>query len=139
MAEAKTKATAESVEAFLGDVADEARRADCRTLVDLMREATGAEPRMWGGSIVGFGSYHYTYESGREGDWFIQGFSPRKGDLSLYVMPGFEAFDGVLDRLGKFKTGKACLYVKRLSDVDLDVLRELLACSVAAMASQRTD
>ena len=133
MAELKTRPSGASVEAFLQGVADEARREDCRTLLALMRRVTGAEPEMWGSSIVGFGSYHYRYASGREGDWFVTGFSPRKRDLTLYIMAGFGDHDDLLARLGPHKTGKACLYVKRLADLDLDVLETLVAASVEHM------
>ena len=126
----KTGPTDASVDAFLRGVEDPGRRADCRALLEVMREATGEEPRMWGPSIVGFGSYHYVYESGREGDWFLSGFSPRKRDLTVYVMSGFKRYEALMERLGKHRTGKSCLYLKRLSDVDLDVLRELVTGSV---------
>jgi len=117
------------VDAFLSRVA-EPRRADCLTLARMMKQVTRAEPRMWGPSIVGFGTYHYRYESGREGDWFLAGFSPRKQDLTVYVMAGFERFPDLMARLGTFRTGKSCLYLKRLEDVDLTVLKALLAASV---------
>ena len=131
MASNKTQPTDASVEAFLDTVEDPGRRADCAALVRLMREVTGHEPRMWGASMVGFGSYHYRYESGREGDFFLAGFSPRKRDLSVYVMAGLERFPELLARLGKHRTGKSCLYLKRLGDVDPDVLRTLIRESVA--------
>jgi hypothetical protein len=108
-------------------------------VLDLMREATGADPVMWGTSIVGFGRYRYRYNSGREGEWPIIGFSPRKNDLTLYLMDGFAGRDELLERLGKHKTGKSCLYLKRLSQVDLAVLRELIFQSVRAMADRRVD
>lgn len=130
MAELKTKPNDGDVEAFLAAIEDEGRRDDCRAILTLMRDITGCEPKMWGKSIVGFGSYHYKYDSGREGDWFVTGFSPRKQALTLYIMAGFSRFDEILGRLGKFKHGKSCLYVKTLDDVDRDVLRELIAASV---------
>ena len=133
MAELKTKENEASVEAFLASVADEQQRADARAVCALMGEVTGQPPKMWGKSMVGFGRYHYRYASGREGDWFVVGFSPRKRDLTLYVMPGFQAYEGLLAKLGKHKTGKSCLYLKRLSDVDGAVLRELVTRSVAHM------
>lgn len=136
MAELKTKAHDASVEAFLDAVADERRRADGRAVLELMREVTGEEPKMWGPSIVGFGTYHYRYASGHEGDSCLTGFSPRKAALTLYVMPGFARFDEILGRLGKFKAGKGCLYLKRLADVDLAVLRELVAASVAHLRAE---
>lgn len=125
----KTVPTDASVTAFLEAVPDERKRADAFALLDLMREATGEEPRMWGPSIVGFGTYHYRYPSGREGDMFLAGFSPRKGALSLYIMAGFDEYEELMARLGKHSTGKACLYVKRLSDVDLPTLAEIVCRS----------
>lgn len=130
MAELKTKPNEQNVEAFLSGVADENRRQDCLALINLMKEVTGAEAKIWGDSIVGFGSYHYCYESGREGDWFLTGFSPRKNNLTLYIMSGFEQSEALLQKLGKHTTGKACLYVKRLQDIDQAVLRELVKRSV---------
>ena len=130
MAELKTKPNDASVEAFLSSIEDSQRRIDCRALLKLMKQATRAKPTMWGTSIVGFGTYHYKYASGREGDWFTVGFSPRKRDLSLYLMGGFAQNPELLKRLGKHKTGKCCLYVKRLVDVDVDVLRELIVRSI---------
>jgi hypothetical protein len=130
MAELKTKRTNAGVADFLKSIADEERRRDCETLVRLMKKVTKAPAKMWGPSIVGFGAYHYKYASGREGDWFLAGFSPRKQDLTLYVMAGNASFPELLARLGKHKTGSSCLYVKRLSDVDLAVLEKLVAGSV---------
>ena len=130
MAEPKTRLTDASVADFLRGVDDEQKRADCFELVDLMSDVTGEEPKMWGDAIVGFGTYHYKYASGREGDWMQVGFSPRKQSLTLYIMSGFSRYDELMKGLGKYKTGKSCLYVKRLSDVDRDVLRELIAQSV---------
>ena len=132
MAELKTKPTVTDVEAFLATL-DPARQQDCRTLVALMRAATGAPPVLWGTSIVGFGQYHYRYPTGQEGDWFLVGFSPRKTALTLYIMPGFERYASLLTKLGRHTTGKSCLYLKRLSDVDTDVLRELVSASVAQL------
>ena len=137
MAELKTKATNESVTDFLNKVTDKGRRDDCFAVLEIMKEVTGEEPKMWGPSIVGFGRYHYKYESGREGEWMITGFSPRKGDLTLYIMPGFDAFPDLMKRLGKFKTGKSCLYIKKLEDVDPGVLRQLVKQSVKKMAGTR--
>ena len=135
----KTQATTADVEAFLAAIPDAARREDCLRIVALMEAATGAPARMWGPAIVGFGVYHYRYESGREGDWMVTGFSPRKNDLTLYIMPGFDRYEALMARLGKHKTGKSCLYLKRLADVDMAVLETLVHESVAAMAPQRTD
>ncbi len=95
-----------------------------------MKEITGEEPTLWGDSIVGFGRYHYTYESGREGDWFLTGFSPRKQNLTLYIMAGFDDYDDLMNKLGKYKTGKSCLYVKKLQDIDLPILKQLIKQSV---------
>jgi len=133
MSELKTQRNEASVQDFLQGVADERKRADSLQLLQLMQKATGEAPAMWGDSIVGFGSYHYTYASGREGDWFLAGFSPRARDLTLYIMAGFDGFEALLPRLGKHRTGKSCLYIKRLEDVDTGVLRELVARSVEHM------
>jgi Domain of unknown function (DU1801) len=130
MADVKTKPTGSSVTAFLSSIDDEQKRRDSKALIELMGKITGATPRLWGPSIVGFGSYHYKYDSGREGDWFLTGFSPRKQYLTLYVMAGFSRYDSLMARLGKCKTGKSCLYVKRLADVDMDVLTDLIERSV---------
>lgn len=127
MAENKTQATEASVEAFLAQVEPARRAEDARQLAALFAEVTGFEPRMWGPSIIGYGRYHYRYESGREGDFLATGFSPRKSALSLYIMPGYQDYGDMLARLGKHKTGKSCLYINRLSDVDQDVLRSLIA------------
>ena len=126
MAELKTKPTDQSAVAFLNSLADENKRRDAFTILDLMRKISQAEPKMWGASIIGFGDYHYKYASGREGDWFRIGFSPRKQDLTLYLMQGFAQYGDLLAKLGKFKTGKGCLYIRRLSDVDLPTLEELI-------------
>ena len=131
MAELKTKRNDGDVEAFLNSVEDEKRREDSFVVLDLMRRVTGLEPEMWGGSIVGFGSYHYVYESGREGDWFQAGFSPRKQALTLYMMAGTGKHQDLYARLGKYSTGKSCLYIKKIEDIDLDVLEELVAASVS--------
>jgi hypothetical protein len=130
MADNKTKPTGASVDDYIASIASETRRADCRHLIRMMSRVTGEPPRMWGPSIVGFGSYHYRYESGREGDFFLTGFASRKGDLVLYVMPGFEPFADLMPRLGRHRTGKSCLYVKRLADLDPDVLEQILRESV---------
>jgi len=132
-AEPKTRPTQVSVEAFLDRAAKDERRKDCDTLLRMMKKATGAQPRMWGPSLVGFGSYRYKYPSGREGEWPITGFSPRKTDMTLYIMPGFTNYGELMGRLGRHKTGKSCLYIKRLADVDLEVLEELVTASVKAV------
>jgi hypothetical protein len=135
-AELKTKETAAGVEAFIAkqpvDVA-----ADCRIVMDLMRKATGEEPKMWGPSIVGYGRYAYTYDSGREGEWMIIGFSPRKANLTLYVTMDLEQEAALLHKLGKHTVGKSCLYIKKLVDVDLKVLEMLIAKGVKALVKQR--
>lgn len=123
----KTRPGVEDVGAFLDAIPDPGRRKDCQDLLELMQRLSGAPPRLWGGSMVGFGSYHYRYDSGREGDWFQIGFAPRKNDLTLYLMSGFEARPDLMARLGKHKTGKSCLYIKHLSDIDANVLEELAA------------
>ncbi len=123
--------------AFLDKIADKGRREDCLAVVDIMRAVTKEEPKMWGTSIVGFGHYRYKYESGREGEWMITGFSPRKGDLTLYIMGGFDKFSDLMNSLGKYKTGKSCLYIKRLADVDVAALRRLVTKSVKLMAPKR--
>ena len=130
MAELKTKPTTGSVKAFIDAIPDDTRRRECRTVMQIMKAATGATPRLWGTSIVGFGEQHYKYESGREGDWFIAGFSPRKQDLTLYLSSGFNRQQSILARLGRYRTGKSCLYLKRLSDVDLAVLKELVESAI---------
>ena len=134
MAELKTRPTKARVAEFLAAIPDEQRRKDCKAVAKLMQEATGAKPVLWGTSIVGFGTYRYKYESGREGEWPVTGFSPRKNDLTLYIMPGFDRYADLLARLGKHRTGKSCLYLKKLADVDLAVLKEIIGKSVAAMA-----
>ena len=126
MAELKTKQNDQNVEAFLNSVEDERKRQDSFIILELMKEATGEQPKMWGDSIIGFGNYHYRYGSGREGDWFLTGFSPRKQNLTLYIMSGFQEYDELLMRLGKYKTGKACLYINTVADIDLPTLKELV-------------
>jgi len=133
MAELKTQVNDADVHDFIDSVADERRREDARTVLELMETITRRPARMWGSSIVGFGSYRYTYASGRTGDWMITGFSPRKSALTLYIMAGFSKHEELLKKLGKFKTGKSCLYVKRLEDIDQKVLAQLIRASVAHM------
>jgi len=136
MAEPKTKKTDASVAAFLDAVADPRRREDAREVLALMKRITGEEPKMRGPSIVGCGSYTYTYASGQTGDWPFAGFSPRKQALTLYLMPGFEKDADLMKRLGKHKTGKSCLYLNRLADVDAGVLEELVRRSVERMRNR---
>lgn len=133
MAEAKTKKTAASVDDFLAGISPEKKRRDALAICELMKKVTKDEPKMWGTSIVGFGSYHYQYASGHEGDWPLVGFSPRKQNLTLYLMPGFESHDALLAKLGKHKTGKSCLYLNTLDDIHLPTLKELIQRSVAEM------
>ena len=131
MVELKTKKTKASVKAFVDAIKDDKRRADCRTVQKLMKGVTGKVPRMWGDSIVGFGDYQYKYASGREGDWFLVGFSPRKANLTMYLMCDLTTQRPLLQKLGKHKTGKGCLYVNKLTDVDLGVPKKLVARTVA--------
>jgi hypothetical protein len=133
MAELKTKPTTNSVSKFLAAIPDANRRTDCQSIADMMAKATKKEPKMWGSSIVGFGDYHYVYESGREGDWFMVGFSPRKKDISVYLMGGLEHQADLLAKLGKHKTGKGCLYINRLTDIDLDVLTAMIKAAVTKL------
>lgn len=130
MAEPKTKLTKHSVEKFLNTVKDKKRRDDCFAVLELMKTITGEDPKMWGTSIVGFGTYHYVYASGREGDWPVAAFSPRKQNLTLYMMPGFEKYSELMGKLGKYTTGKSCLYINQLEDVDQGALKKLIKLSV---------
>ena len=133
MTELKTKVNDADVVAFLNDVADERKRQDCFAVLDLMQRITGAEPKMWGASIVGFGAYHYVYATGNSGDWPLTGFAPRAQNITLYITSGFDQYPYLMARLGQYKPGKSCPYVKRLTDVDLAVLEELVALSVEHM------
>ena len=133
MSENKTKATNASVSAFIKAVEHDKRRTDAQTIKKLMDKVTGWKAKMWGPSIVGYGQYHYKYDSGREGDFLITGFSPRKQALTIYIMPGFSAYDGLMEKLGKYKTGRSCLYINKLEDVDIKVLETLIRKSVAFM------
>lgn len=135
MAKAKLKTTVNDadVRQFLETVDHEKRRADSFVVLELMKSVTGKEPKMWGSSIIGFDQYHYKYESGREGDFLKIGFSPRKQSLTLYIMSGFDRYEKLMAQLGKYKTGKSCLYVKKLEDVDLEVLQQLMAESYEYM------
>ena len=135
MAENKTKETEASVEGYLAAIQDEARREDCKALAKLMEKATKQPPKMWGTSIVGFGRYHYKYDSGREGDSCLVGFSSRKGDISLYGLKAAPSHDDLMPKLGKHKAGKGCAYIRKLSDIDLKVLEKL----VAEAAAQKKD
>lgn len=134
MAELKTQRNDLSVEEFLNGVSDESKREDSFAILELMREVSGEEAAMWGTSIVGFGTYRYKYASGREGEWPVTGFSPRKRNLTLYIMDGFEDYDTLLSELGKYSTGKSCLYINKLEDVDIPTLRKLVKQSIAHVA-----
>jgi hypothetical protein len=134
LADLKTQPNDRSVEDFLNRIEDENKRLDSFKLLELMQSVTGKQPRMWGDSIVGFGSYHYRYASGREGDWFLAGFSPRKQSLTLYIMAGFDQYQSLMAGLGRYTTGKSCLYVKKLDDIDYDTLRELVRLSAEHVA-----
>lgn len=133
MSELKTQENDASVDAYLNRVEDEKKRAASFKVKEIMEEATGEEARMWGDSIVGFGRYHYKYASGREGEWMLTGFAPRRRNLTLYIMDGFDSYESLLSQLGKYKTGKSCLYINKLEDVDLQVLRDLIELSVQHM------
>ena len=134
MAQLKTQPNDQKVEDYLNTIEPQQKREDCFAILKLMQEVTGEPPKMWGSSIVGFGQYHYKYESGREGDWFVTGFAARKKSLTLYIMAGFDDYDELMNKLGKHSTGKSCLYIKKLEDVDQNVLRELVKQSVDYMA-----
>ena len=134
MAELKTKPSNRSVARFLASIDDETVRQDCRTLVKIMGQATHGRPTMWGKSIVGFGTYRYTYASGRSGEWFLTGFAPRKRELTLYIGSGFEGYGTLMKGLGKVKTGKGCLYLKSLDDIHLPALRKLIGQSTRRIA-----
>ena len=126
----KTKVNDSSVNEFLDKVENDQRREDSYCVLDLMREVTSCEPKMWGTAIIGFDEYTYKYASGHTGEWMAVGFSPRKQNLSIYIMSGFKKQDGLMKKLGKFKTGKSCLYVNKLEDIDLNILKELILHSV---------
>ena len=130
MSELKTRKNDANVTKFLESVADPGKREDCFRLLDIMKRVTGEDPAMWGDSIVGFGSYDYVYASGRSGTWMLTGFAPRKQALTMYVMSGFSEYGDLLADLGKFKTGKSCLYVRKLDDVHLPTLEKLIGRSV---------
>jgi hypothetical protein len=133
MSSNKTVETDSSVENFINAVENEQKRRDSRDMIALMSKITGAKPKMWGKSLVGFGQYHYKYASGREGNFFLTGFSPRKTALTIYIMPGFSAYKELMARLGPHKTGKSCLYLKNLDVVDRKVLEEIIRDSVSVM------
>ncbi len=134
MAELKTKATDANVAAFLATIKDRKRQQDVRSVIAVMKEATSQPPRMWGASIVGFGSFTYKYESGRQGEWFIAGLSPRKANLTLYILPGLHEHEADLGKLGTFTTGKSCLYVKNVDDIRLPVLKRMVKRAAKRLA-----
>jgi hypothetical protein len=138
MAENKTTQTAQSVKDFLAGIEPERRQKDAERLLQIFEEVTGFEAKMWGPSIVGFGRYHYKYDSGREGDFLATGFSPRKANLSVYILPGYTDFGAILDRLGKHKIGKSCLYLNKLDDVDESVLKELISAGLEDLNTRWT-
>lgn len=133
MAELKTKPNSKSVTEYIKSVEDYKKRKDCIEVMAMMKAITGKRPKMWGDSIVGYGQYHYKYKSGREGDWFITGFAPRKQNLTLYIMPGFSKYQSIMKKLGKYKLGVSCLYVKSLNDIDRKLLHQLIEKSVEDM------
>lgn len=136
MAELKTKRTAVAPEDFLNSIKDEQVRADCKTIAGMMEKATKSKPKMWGPSIVGFGNHRYKYPDGREMDWMLIAFSPRKQNITLYISPEFEDYDALLSRLGKHSCGKSCLYIKRLSDVDLPTLQKIISGTVRHVSNK---
>ena len=136
MGELKTKKNNASVDEFLNGIENEKRREDAKIVLDLMKKVTNATPSMWGPSIIGLGNFHYKTANGKEQNWFLTGLSPRKQSLTLYIMTGFSHYDQILGRLGKFKTGKSCLYINKIEDVDLSVLEELLIASVEFLKSR---
>lgn len=131
--ENKTKQTRASVDKFIGSIKDEKIRNDCFRIIKIMESVTKEPPKMWGASIVGFGTYHYKYKSGHEGDFFLTGFSPRKQNLTLYIMSGFSKYSELLEKLGKHKTGKSCLYIKSLDDININNLKKMISESVKYM------
>jgi len=133
MAELKTKETKLSVTKFIGKVEDDQKCQDSQAILKLMKQVTKEEPKMWGDSMIGFGRFHYKSDSGREGDWFLTGFSPRKQNLTIYITPGFDKYESLMKQLGKHKTSKGCLYIKKLEDVDMKVLKQLIKQSYRDM------
>lgn len=131
----KTIENSMSVKQFIDSLEDKSRKKDCLTMKKMMQDITGKRAKMWGDSIVGFGSYHYKYDSGREGDFLVTGFSPRKQNFTIYIIPGYSKYQNLLKKIGKYKLGKSCLYVKCLDDINLDVLKIIIADSVSEMKS----
>lgn len=139
MAELKTKKNSTSVENYLALIDNEHRQRDCRKIHRIMQQITGHSGNMWGDSIVGYGSYHYKYKSGHEGDWFLAGFSNRKQSITLYIMSGFSKYDDLLEKLGKHKTGKSCLYINNLDDIDENILRSMIKSSIEVIKKKYKD
>ena len=139
MTKNKTQPTAVLPEQYIQTVDHAVRRADAEKLLELFGEVTKLKPRMWGPSIIGYGRYHYKYESGREGEFLMTGFSPRKANLVMYIMPGYTDHSTFLDRIGKYKIGKSCLYINKLADVDIDVLKELITAGFDEMKTKYPD
>lgn len=139
MAELKTKPNEQNVDTFLDSIEPEWKRHDSWEVLKLLRKITGEQPKMWGASIVGFGSYHYKYKSGREGDWFLTGFSPRKQSMTVYMMGGYTETSGLLEKIGKHKTGVGCLYFKKLADIDLGILKQLIEKSIERLKDTYQD
>jgi hypothetical protein len=133
MAELKTKPNLQSVNEFINRVEDGKKQKDCRELLKIMKDITKTKPKMWGDGLVGFGSYHYKYASGREGDWFLTGFSPRRQYLTIYIMGGFNGYPKLMEKLGKYKTGKSCLYIKQLEDINLSQLKKIIRESIKSL------
>jgi hypothetical protein len=138
MAELKTKENSKNVLEFIESLNDEQKKKDSLELLALMKEVTGSEPKMWGDSIIGFGNYHYKYASGREGDWFLTGFSPRKQNMTIYLMCELEKQPGLSEELGKFKIGKSCLYFKQLGDLNTEVLKKLILESTKSKEAKKS-
>jgi hypothetical protein len=137
MTELKNQRNNANVIAFLESIENPKRKKDSYMVLGLMKKITKSDPAMWGPSMIGFGSYHYKYASGREGDWFLTGFSPRKQRLAVYIMSGFKKYDDILTRLGKYKTGKSCLYINKLEDIDMSALEELISASVTYLSNRK--
>jgi len=135
----KTQPTVSSVHQFIENIDNDQRRADCFELLKMMEDSVGCPPKMWGKTMVGFGTYHYKYKSGREGDFFLSGFSPRKAALTIYIMAGFDAYPNIMEKLGRYKTGQSCLYVKKLDDIDRSALKDLMVKSVEYMRKTYPD
>ncbi|MEM6829238.1 MAG: DUF1801 domain-containing protein [Bacteroidota bacterium] len=135
----KTKPTEQNVEAYINQIEPDWKRDDCRTLLSLLKRITGENPVMWGDSVVGFGSYHYKYKTGTEGDWYLTGFSPRKQNMTVYILAGFDGCEDLLNKIGKHKKSTGCLYFKRLSDINIDILEDLVIRSVDTLKTRYSE